>query len=430
MRYALLRTVALSVVLIATPASARTRIIVLPPDAAGIGAALLKHIADSVMSLGSDDRLLVYAAQPVTQIALIARPTDLTLNSARIKATLAAQFKPVRDYLAAAKGAESQPVGNLMIPAVIDEIGRNLLPGLPERNADIVFIGSLIYADPRDGRTAMTDRYVPSDGTLRASRAEWIFSTVGAEERLSGVTVHVCAPKAATEFDSDAHEERVKRFWSLYVTAQGGRVGTYSHDLATCFRRFDAGETSGQTVYQPSRDAKPEMLRVPARVPAALPASFENPGQYFLRDDVPLSRTPPAKSKGIAWVGIKWRAACDIDLYARGDPSSPWLYFGNARSAEGYFNKDIRSGGDEAQLEFVEFTDAIELGKAEAAINLYACDAAAPPEGTVRIWFAGKVYEAPFKLTVKSGNRGAMPIGSPYWLRVDVGKAVGLKRNE
>jgi hypothetical protein len=428
MRNTLLRLLAISAVLFATQASAKTRIIVVPPDAAGVGAALLKHIADSAMSLGSGDRLLVYAAQPVTQIASIARPPDPALNSARIKAALTAQFKPVRDYLAAARVTESQPAGNLMMPSVIDELGRNLLPSLAERKADILLVGSLLYADPRDGRTAMTDRYVPSDGTLRAPRAEWIFSTVGAEERLSGVTVHFCTPNAATEYESEEHEQRVRRFWSVWTTAQGGRVGTFSHDLATCFRRFDAGEASGQTVYQASREAKPEMLRVPARLPATLPASLENPGPYFLRDDVPLTRTPPAASKGVAWVGIKWAAACDIDLYARGDPSSPWLYFGSARSAEGYFNKDIRSGGEEAQFEYVEFTRAIELGKAEAAINLYSCEAAALPEGAVRIWFAGKVYEAPFKLTAKSGNRGAMPIAGPHWLRIDLRKVVGLSK--
>jgi hypothetical protein len=428
MRHALLRLLAMSAVLFATQSSAKTRIIMVPPDAAGVGASLVKHIADSVMSLGSGDRLLVYVARPVTQIASIARPPDPALNSARINAALVAQFKPVRDYLTAPSVSVSQALGNLMIPSVIDELGRNLLPSLPERKADILLVGSLLYADPRDGRTAMTDRYVPSDGTLRAPRAEWIFSTMGAEEQLSGVTVHFCTPNAATEFESDAHEERVKRFWSLWTTAQGGRVGTFSHDLGTCFRRFDAGEASGQIVHQVSRDAKAEMLRVPARLPATLPVSFENPGPYFLRDDVPLSRMPPAASKGVAWVGIKWGAACDIDLYARGDPSSPWLYFGSARSAEGYFNKDIRSGGEEAQFEYVEFTRAIELGKAEAAINLYSCEAAVLPEGAVRIWFAGKVYEAPFKLTAKSGNRGAMPMVGPHWLRIDLRKIVGLKK--
>jgi hypothetical protein len=427
MRHAVLRALALWAVLLTTPALAKTRIIVLPPDAAGVSAALLKHIAESVVSLPSGDQLLVYAARPVSQLAAITRPSEASMNRARVNAALAAQFKPVNDFLTVASAASGEPSGTLMIPSVIDELSRNLIADLPDKKADILLVGSLLYIDRRDGRSAMSDRYVPSDGTLRAPRAEWIFSTMGTEGRLAGVTLHFCMPNAAAEFESEEHEFRVTRFWSLWTVSQGGRVGTFSHDLATCFRRFNTGETSGQAVYQPSRDAKPEMLRVPARVPAALPASFDNPGQYFLRDDMPISRTPPATSKGIAWAGVKWNV-CDVDLYVRGDPSSPWLYFGNSRTAEGYFNKDFQNGTGEGQFEYVEFVREIDLGKAEAAINLYACDATAPPEGAIRIWFAGKVYEAPFKLTAKFGNRGAMPIASPYWLRIDLRKVVGLTK--
>src|SRR5262249_1969986 len=122
----------------------------------------------------------------------------------------------------------------------------------------------------------------------------------------------------------------------------------------------------------------------------------------------------------------KWNVACDLDLYARADNSQPWLFFGNTRTSGGYFNKDFTSGTGDSQFEFVEFTREIDLGKAEVAINLYACDAPAPPEGTVRAWFGGKVYEAPFKLTAKSGNRGASPMSGPHWLRIDLRKVVGL----
>jgi hypothetical protein len=351
------------------------------------------------------------------------------MNNARINAALAGQFKPVKDYLAALPAASaSEPPGNLMIPALIDELGRNLIAGLPEKKADILLIGSLLHWDRRDGRSAMSDRYVPSDSTLRAPRADWPFSIVGAQVRLAGITVHFCSPNGATEFESAEHAERVRRFWTLWTTGQAGRVGTFSNDLATCFRRFNAGDASGQTVYQPSRDGKPEMLRVPAHLPAMLPASFENPGQYFLREDMPISRTPPAASKGIAWVGLKWNAPCDLDLYTRGEASNPWLYYASVRTTEGYFNKDYQTGTGDAQFEYVAFTREIDLGKAEVAINLYACDAAAPPEGTVRVWFSGNVYEAPFRLMARSGNKGAQPMTGPHWLRVDLRKVVGLTR--
>jgi len=429
MRRALLSSLALCTALAVTPAGAKTRIIALSSNPGVPAEALLKHIAEAVIALTPGDKLLVYSARPVSQIAAIALPSDPSMNKARINAALAAQFKPVRDYLAATSaGTRSEPLGSLMIPSLMDELSRNVISELPEKKADILLIGSLLYLDRRDGRSAMTDRYIPSDATLRAARADWVFSVMGAQDRLAGTVLHFCTPNAQAEYESEQHEQRVRRFWSLWTAAQAGRVGTFSSDLATCFRRFNSGEASGQTVYQLSREPKAEMLRVPAHVPATLPASFDTPGQWFLRDDAPIAKTPPSIVKGVAWVGLKWNATCDLDLYARGEASSAWLYFSNGRTSEGYFNKDFQTGTGDAQFEYVEFTRDVDLGKAEVAINLYSCDAAAPPEGTVRVWFAGKVYEAPFKLAVRTGNRGVMPIAGPHWLRVDLRKVVGLVR--
>jgi hypothetical protein len=242
--------------------------------------------------------------------------------------------------------------------------------------------------------------------------------------------LHFCDTNAETEFESAAQEERVRRFWTLWTNGQGGRVGTFGRTLDACFRRFNAGEASGQTTYQLSRDTKAEMLRVPLQPAAVLPASLETPGPYFLRDDdMPISHAPPTNTKGISWVGIRWSApSCDLDLYTRGDPSSPWLYYGNGKSAEGYFNKDWQTATADGQLEYVEYTREIDILKAEVAVNLYACDASAPPEGVARIWFSGKVYEAPFKLAARSGNKGAPPISPPYRVRIDLRKVVGLAK--
>src|SRR5262249_50101385 len=141
--------------------------------------------------------------------------------------------------------------------------------------------------------------------------------------------------------------------------------------------------------------------------------------------DAPISHTPPSVSIGIAWIGLKWAVPCDIDLYSRASASSEWMFFAHVRTDDGFFNKDEREG-TEGRFEFVEFTRAIDLSKAEVAINLYAADLPAAPEGVIRIWFAGAIYEAPFKLGARTGNRGALPMSGPYWLRIDLRKVVGL----
>jgi hypothetical protein len=316
-----------------------------------------------------------------------------------------------------------------MIPVAIDEIARNLLPSLSDKKVDLAFVGGLLFFDRRDLRLSMLDRFYPSDGMLRAPKVESPFSVVGAEVRLTGVNVHFCAVNAATEFESSEHEERIRRVWTLYVQGQGGRVATFSGDLGVCFRRFNAGEASGQPTYQFSRDTKAEMLRVPERTTATLPARLDVPGAYFLRDDVPISKSPPSSTKGVLWIGIRWAANSntDLDLYARGEPSSPWLYFGNVRSAEGLFNKDFTSGTGELAYEYTEFTVPVDVTKTEIAVNFFSpVDAVSAPEATVRAWFMGRTYQTTIRFGSKSGNRGVTPMSGPAWVRVDLRKLLGL----
>jgi hypothetical protein len=268
------------------------------------------------------------------------------------------------------------------------------------------------------------ERFYPSDGMLRAPKVESPFSIVGAEERLTGATVHFCVINAASEFDSGEYEERIRRFYSLYVQAQGGRVGTFSGDLGTCFRRFNAGEGSGQPTYQLSRDMKAEMLRVPERATATLPVKLDTPGAYFLRDDVPISKTAPASTKGVLWVGIRWTGNCDLDLYTRGSATSPWVFYQNTRSTEAIYNKDYTTGAD--QYEYTEYVRETDINTTEVAVNIYACDAVSAPEATVRAWYMGRVYQSSIRFGTRTGNRGGLFLSGPAWVRVDLRKLLNL----
>jgi len=413
--------------LLVEAAQAKTRIVVLPPDAVGNASVYFRYVAESVGQLQPGDQLIVYSARPPQQIAAITYPTDHSLNAARIKAKLTAQLLPVKEHLSVMPpGLAGEPPGQLMLPALVQELGANVLSSLAG-DVDLLLIGSLLHWDRKDVRASIGDRYYPSDGVLRAPRAESPFSIVGADVRLKGATVHLCAVHAATDFESAEYRERLVRFWTVWLTGQGARVGTVSGDLGTCWRRFDAGEAKGQPVYQLSRETKAEMLRVPAPMTATLPVSLDQPGQWFLRDDVPIATTPPNNTKGILWIGIRWEGRCDLDLYSRAEPTSPWLYYGNSRTPEGFFNKDFTSGTGESQYEFIEFTREVETTRIEIAANLYSCDAASPPEATLRAWFGGKVFQTPIRFGAKTGNRGAQPMSGPHWVRVDLRKVLGFK---
>jgi|GEM_PF-2035194 len=413
----------------ASTVDAKTTIVVLPPDYGGMREALVTHLADMALTLTPEDRLVVYSVSPPVQIANIAIPRDeKARNPAWVKNQIGAQFAPVIRYLSVLPPvpASGQISENVMMPEVLDEIGRNLVPSLPDKKADILLIGSPFYHDPRDGRFSFTLGYFPSDGHLKASRTETPFGVAGAQDRLKGGIVHLCWPNSQERFTTRGYEEKVRRFWTLWVVEQAAKIGTISYDLASCFKRARTSEASGQTAYTISPDGKIEMLRVRPPVPAALPASMDQPGAWFLRDDVPISRTPPTTTTGVAWIGLKWTAPADIDLYARPDGASPWLFFGNVRTEAGLFNKDHLTATGEGQFEYIEFVRAIDLTKAEAAINLYSGELRTPPEGVVRIWFGAAVYEAPFKLGATRGNRGAPPMSGAHWIRIDLRKVLGL----
>lgn len=412
----------------ATTAQAKNSIIILPPDYAGSKPALLQTLADAVAAITPGDRLYFYRARPLGEIALIAVPDDpKAQNAAWVKRQLAMQFAPVIRYVSELPGGtRGEPPANLMIPGLLDELGRNLISGLTGQRAEVLLIGSLIYFDKRDGRWSMTDRFYPSDALLKTRRTETPFGVIGSEKLLTGMTLHFCSADGPAEFVSVEHEERVKRWWTLWATAQSGKIGTFTYDITTCSRRFRESTSAGQAVYSLARGDKPEMLRVPAPMPLALPASMEEPGEYFLRDDVPISRTPPATTTGIAWIGLKWNAPCDVDLYARAEGSSQWLFFGHVRTGEGFFNKDHLSATGEKQFEYIEFFKPIDLSKTEVAINLYSGTLATAPEGVIRVWFGGQVYEQPFKLAAKSGNGGRLPMTGQHWLRIDLRQVVGL----
>jgi hypothetical protein len=409
-------------------AAAEVKVVVLPADYPRDRGALLVSIAEMGTALGLDDQLIVYDGRSLGQVATLAIPKNdpKAANPAWRKRKLAEQFAPIRRHIQAmpASPPDGELAENVRIPDVLNEIGRNLIPSLPDKKAAVLVIGSALYFDRRDGRWSMTERYYPSDGHLKSPPSETPFGVAGMETRLAGATVHYCWPGG--EFATSDHEEDVRRWWSLWTLTQGARVGTFSFDPAACFKRLRTNESSGQASYQASPDAKREMLRSHAPISAILPASQAQPGEYFLHDHVSISRTPPSTTKGIAWVGIKWTAPVDLDIYSRSDSTKPWLFFANVQTADGRFNKDHRSATGDKQFEFIEYVTPIDLTRAEVFINFYAGQLTAPPEGLLRVWFDGRTYEAPFKIAATQGNRGAPPMTGPAWVRIDLRRVVGL----
>lgn len=427
MNFKLKISAAIVSLLMTVPVAAKTMIVVLPEDYSGPREELVRLAATEASLLAAADRLLFVGAGNRKQVATVVRPQgSKAANPAWVRNKIAEQFAAVRRAIEGLPPSPPAGVipGNLHIPEALGDLGRNLIPSLQEKSADILLIGNPLYFDPRDGRFAMTDRYYPSDSHIRSRPSETPYGTAGRETLLSGATIHMCVPR--DEFVTKDHEEAVRRFWSLWIAAQGGRLGTFGFDLTQCFERMRKGEASGQETFSLTPGTKLEMLRSHAPIPAVLPATTDRPGEYFLHENVPISTTPPASTIGVAWVGLRWKAPADYDLWTRRDGTKPWLYFGNTQSPDGRFNKDHRSATGDLQFEFVEFLQPIDLAKAQVAINLYEGNLSAAAEGQVRVWFDRKVYEAPWKIAATRGNGGAPPMSGPHWITIDLRKVVGL----
>ena len=201
-----------------TQASAKTWIIVLPADYAGPKEVVTDIVGKTALGLQPSDRLLVFAARPaVRQLADIQLPGGPNAgNRAWLKRRLGEQAAPVMRYLAdLPRVSATEPPGNLMIPGVIDELARNVLPVAPDGKTEILLLGSPLYFDPRDDRWSMADQFYPSDALLSADPAKMPFSVLGRQGRLRGATLHYCSPPGRDLFASVEHETAVRRFLSL-----------------------------------------------------------------------------------------------------------------------------------------------------------------------------------------------------------------------
>ena len=189
--------------------------------------------------LGPGDRYAVENATAPGRIALIDIPDEESYARARRKAKKF-QAENARIYAHLESMASA--------PAAIDLTGllrREALNRLdPERPLALLVVGDSVQAFAKEPGFSMRDETgairVPSDGHLSAPLAKTPWG-LGAEgtDGLRNVVVHLCLVGEAGALTDDA-ENRLRRFWSLYVRQRGGTLATWSDDLPRCFERFAA----------------------------------------------------------------------------------------------------------------------------------------------------------------------------------------------
>jgi hypothetical protein len=348
--------------------------------------------------------LEVYDAYNLKSITRLSLPNAKVFNSPKTRAN---QFAPsigdIKEFLAQNNskpgGAKSGFEGAIRLPQFCDFLAKERPGWDGTAKLPVLLIGSPLYQDAREPAFSMVDGYFPSDGHLRASREESIFGfnkTYDSGQPPLAYWVYLGDP-----WISDLHREKVSRFWALYLEQRGGRLASFSSDLATAMSAFTseapgASAASNGWVIDPLQRT-PEMVRATRSVEQV---------NWLTGDAVPATRPPPpSRLVGPLKIGIRWKDNIDLDLYAIPRPGAETLFFQHDRSPEGYYFKDHRSSPGR-EYEFIEFETPVDVRDVRASVNFYGGSCPAGPHGEVRIEFLNRIYVGNFEVAATEGNQG------------------------
>lgn len=364
----------------------------------------------------------VYDAYHLRTVAQAQIPAGSAFTSSKLRATqFRGAIQELRRFLVttnfAEEGTNPPPVGDgaLRLPQFVDFLAGAAAPDASP--ATVLLIGSPLYRDAKEPAFSMVNGYFPSDGHLRATRDRTVFGVADRQDRLPGARVYWAW--FGDPWVSEVHQERVRRFWSLFLAGQGARLGGFAGDLPTILQgaRRSMPDRELNLALDP-RATKVEMIRVEREVRTT----------DWILGDLPTAtrREAPTQLVGPVKIAIRWRGDIDLDLYARSRPDSTTLCFEHPRNDEGTYFKDHRSS-PEREYEFVEFLQPVDLRQLEAAVNFYAGHRRGGVEGEVRVEFENRIYAGRFTIPAADGNQGRAGAGQEAsWATLPIRQILGV----
>lgn len=370
-----------------------------------------------VQDLPLNSTLTIYDAYALKSITRVDIPQARAFESPKTRANqFAASIRELKRFLAQPHPWPSAPRLKfdeaLHLPQFCDFLAENLPAA--ENPANLLLIGSPLYLDEKEPDFSMVDGYFPSDGHLQASREKSIFGRAADAGRQRALVVHWVY--FSDPWVSDLYQEKVTRFWTLYLQGRGDRLVSISGDLPSALQGFRERPTALPAVAHhwsiDSEQTKIEMLRIGREVDLA---------DWIQRDSILESPSrAPSLMLGPLKIGIRWKDNIDLDLYAAPRPGAETLFFQHPRSPEGYYDKDHRSSPGR-EYEFIEFEKPVDIREVQAFVNFYKGSCPSGPRGEVRIEFDGRIYSAPFSIAASSGNRGRTGSAQDsFWDRIPV----------
>jgi hypothetical protein len=369
--------------------------------------------------------LWIYDAWNVRTITQIDVPDVRAFRSGKTRAN---QFKDqilkLKEFLAA---NHDRPQTNRLkfdqavrFPQFMDFVGQNLQA--TNQSIVVIVLGSPLYVDSKEPSFSMVDGYFPSDGHLLATREKSIYGLKDRSGALKNVTVHF--GYFGDPWISEVYQEKISRFWNLYLDGQGARLATFCGDLPTVFNAVRSG-----TSFADARESRHEIDRNQTKVEMLRILRDVGVADWITRDVLPSTQLgPPSKTVGPMKIGIRWKGNIDLDLYATPYADAETLFFEHTRTSEGYYFKDHRSS-PEREYEFIEFETPVNIWQVDARVNYYEGNTSTGPSGEVRIEFDGKIYSGRFSLTASHGNQGRSGGRQrDFWTKINVPEILKLQK--
>jgi len=370
----------------------------------------------------ANSSLGLYDAYELQTIARLEIPSARAFQSGKTRANqFREQIYSLKEFLATPHAKPAKATLDLSsairFPQFMDFVGEHLAKS--NHTLVVVLLGSPLYLDHKEPSFSMVDGYFPSDGHLLAGREQSVFGLKEREGALRGIVVNL--GWFGDPWVSEVHQEKIARFWSLYLKGQGAELGAFCSDLTTLFNsaRGQGGELRKAKYEIDPEQKKIEMLRISRDIGVA---------DWITRDSLPRTHLgPPTSTIGPMKIGIRWQGNIDLDLYAKPKPQAETLYFEHTRSPQGYYFKDHRSSPDR-EYEFIEFESPVDVWQVEAMINFYAGSVPEGPIGEVRIEFEGKIYTGKFSIASGRGNKGRSgQAQAGCWTQIDIPKILKLE---
>ena len=443
-----------------TPADAHLYVVILTDhhkkgtERAGL---TLGELAKSKLVPG--DILVVMDGTKAEEIATIEIPNKQRYNNPKfLLKYLKKNYRKIAAYQKEQKSKATVSESN-DIAGLLRELGDGVLSTYPDETSEIIIFADPIHHDPRRPTSSMRGARYFNDGHIRATSQQSDFGVADRANHFQNAKVHMCV-STDVRFQTNRYEEIVERGWSLYISEKSGTLATFTQDTQLCVRRFLKSSNPARSFSLKPDEQNPVMVHLlppkpkPAPVAAPEPATEDDdkpavtaPVQPesakrdvsgvsetpsgFLQSNVHVNQGAALNTKGRLKVGIRWRCACDLDLYVQHRSERLPLSFRNKSSAMGKFHKDLMSSRDsDRAYEFVEFTKPVDAKDLDIKVNFYGGSASGGARGDVRIWLEGQegVWEVPFHIEASSGNSGNRSSGSKHWVTLDPMTILGLRK--